>query len=288
MKEMQVRKLSQRDLEKLSAFLDGELDAKETAQVEERLERESVLRDALTELRQTRQLLRALPHMTPPRGFALTPEMVASRKPKFAYPVMKLASALAVAAFVLVTGVDVFVVAKEPAALPFNLAQRSIVEAPAMEADAFDVGESADMADDDAAAPLAEPDDEAYALDAAVEGEGLLQTSIPETEIPMEEVDADQEIPAEPPADTEKAYEGVEDSGETATEDMQHDGTGGAGVAPTVSSSGEGEAIGDEIEERKTDWSIDQVPPIRLLEIGLAILCIVLISTTLLMRTSSR
>ena len=295
MKEIQVSKLSQRDLERLSAYVDGELTVEQTAEMEARLKREPVLQDALEELSQTAQLLRSMPQVTPPRGFALTPEMVASSKPRFGYPVLKLASALAVAAFVVVIGVDVFGSAKDSAALPFNLAQRSIADAPAMEADALDDGEMAfavggseDMAEEDATAPLAEPAAEAYASDAAVEGEGLQQTLIPEAEKPAEEMDDEHEIMPEEPVDVEKSCEGVDNGGVTVTEEMERDSTGGAEIAPTMTASVESEAKVDEMEERRTDWSIDQVAPIRLLEIGLAILCIGLISATLLLRASSR
>jgi hypothetical protein len=278
----------------LSAYVDGELTAEQRAGVETRLKREPALQAALEELRQTVHLLGSMPQLTPPRRFTLTPEMVARSKPSFGYPVLKLASALAVAAFVFVIGVDVFGSTKGSTAFPVNLAQRSVADAPAMEVDSmhdgempFAVGESEDVVEE-AAEPLAVPAEEVYDSEAAGEPEGLEQTSIPDAELPAADTGDEQEFMAEEPADVEKTYEGADNGSATVTEEMERDSASGAGVAPTATSSLEGEALVDEPEERGTDWSIDQVAPIRLLEIGLAILCIVLISTTLLLRASSR
>jgi hypothetical protein len=96
-----------RDLENLSAYLDGELTAPEVARLEARLEAEPALKAALAELRATSQVVRSLPRLRVPRSFTLTPQMAGIRPRRAAYPVLRLAAALATIGFVLVSGVDV-------------------------------------------------------------------------------------------------------------------------------------------------------------------------------------
>lgn len=96
-----------RDLERLSAYLDGQLSATDQRELVARLDREPQLRQALEELRQVRKALRALPPVRPPRNFTLTPAMVgrASARPSrgFAYA---WASALATLALVSLAVAD--------------------------------------------------------------------------------------------------------------------------------------------------------------------------------------
>jgi anti-sigma factor RsiW len=68
--------LSRRDIEALSAYLDGELDSRERARVEILLNEDPEMREALNTLQQTRALVRSLPKVKVPRNFSLTPEMV--------------------------------------------------------------------------------------------------------------------------------------------------------------------------------------------------------------------
>lgn len=67
--------LSERDLELLSAYLDGDLAAQDKRALDERLAREESLRAALGDLRASRELLRSLPLLKAPRSFALDPAM---------------------------------------------------------------------------------------------------------------------------------------------------------------------------------------------------------------------
>ena len=85
-----------RDVEKLSAYLDGQLKPSEAARLESRLQSEPELASIFEELRQTRSLLRQLPQRRAPRNFTLTPKMV-GRKPPLprTYPVFRFATALA-------------------------------------------------------------------------------------------------------------------------------------------------------------------------------------------------
>ncbi|MBP8973267.1 MAG: hypothetical protein KBH93_05265 [Anaerolineae bacterium] len=71
--------LSERDLELLSAYLDGELAGPDKGALEARLAREESLRVALHDLRANRQLLRSLPLLRAPRSFALDPAVYGRR-----------------------------------------------------------------------------------------------------------------------------------------------------------------------------------------------------------------
>jgi hypothetical protein len=96
-------RISERDLETLSAYLDGQINARERAQLEARLRAENELRGAYEHLRTTRALLRSAPKIRAPRNFTLSPRMVGNRQTgKRQYPVLSLASALASVLFVLV------------------------------------------------------------------------------------------------------------------------------------------------------------------------------------------
>jgi hypothetical protein len=101
----QLRLLSRRDLEGLSAYMDGRLAPAEAAALERRLEDDAQLRGALQELRETVGLLRSLPSRPVPRSFALSPEAIGRRAVRW-YPVLQLGTALAGLAFVVVIGLD--------------------------------------------------------------------------------------------------------------------------------------------------------------------------------------
>ncbi len=294
MNEMQVRKLSQRDLERLSAYLDGELNAKQAARIEARLDREPLLRDALEELRQTARLLHSMPQVTPPRHFTLTPEMLKSHKHRYAYPALKLASALVAAAFVFVIGIDVFGAVKGSDEFAINFAQRSVAEVPAMDADVEEAedmvaaeGESEEVVGE-AAEPLAESAAEAYEEDIAVGAGGGEQTQLPESETPAEEMEEPEALAPEAPTAIGKTVEGVDNEDDAMADEGPWDGSVGLDTAPTLATTIEDDVGTYDGEKPGQEWSYGRVEPIRLLEIGLAILCIVLISATLLMRVSSR
>ena len=88
--------LSFRDVEKLSAYLDGQLKPSEIARLEARLQTDPQLASILKEMRQARGILRQLPQRRAPRNFTLTPKMVGTKPPMpRTYPVFRLASALA-------------------------------------------------------------------------------------------------------------------------------------------------------------------------------------------------
>lgn len=89
--------IDDRDLDRLSAYLDDALSPAERAAFEQRLQSEAELRLALEDFRAMRALLRKLPTLRAPRSFALTPAQV--RRPPLimlaASPIVTLASAAA-------------------------------------------------------------------------------------------------------------------------------------------------------------------------------------------------
>jgi anti-sigma factor RsiW len=100
-----LSRLVPRDLDTLSAYADGALSGAERIALEKRLEQDPALREALKEIRTTSALLRSLPQVRPPHSFTLTPEMAGVR---LRTPFLQLATAVAVVAFAVTVGVDVF------------------------------------------------------------------------------------------------------------------------------------------------------------------------------------
>jgi len=101
-----INKISPRDWETLSAFLDEQLTTKERAQLVARLEANPDLSEALENLRRTRAMLRRVPRLRAPRNFTLTSEMAGARPgtrslPEI-YPVLRLASVLATFFFLVI------------------------------------------------------------------------------------------------------------------------------------------------------------------------------------------
>jgi hypothetical protein len=117
-------RISPRDWEALSAYLDGQLSPNELTRLEKRLRLSADLRAALEDLRRTRALLRSQPRLKAPRNFTLTPEMVGRsapqrsfrRSPSSLYPTLSLASALAGLLFVVILVTDLLNLG--PAAIP--------------------------------------------------------------------------------------------------------------------------------------------------------------------------
>jgi len=99
-----------RDVELLSAYLDGQLSSSEASRLEARLSSDEGLKASLEELRGTRALLRKLPQRRAPRNFRLTPQMAGIRPPEpRAYPAFRFATALAALLFVAAVGLNAFV-----------------------------------------------------------------------------------------------------------------------------------------------------------------------------------
>lgn len=103
--------LSDRDLETLSAYLDGEISRKDRERLEVRLRADEDLRDSLEQLRRTREVMRSSPSIRAPRNYYLTPEMVGRvDTTRRAYPILRLAAAFASVIFVLLLIGDLFTV----------------------------------------------------------------------------------------------------------------------------------------------------------------------------------
>jgi anti-sigma factor RsiW len=115
-------RITGREWEDLSAYLDGQLSPKESARLEEKLRARADLRHALKDLSQTRTLLRSQSPVRAPRNFLLTPKMVGERQPPARsfrlFPVMRLASALAMALFILVLAGDLLSNGRQPGGMP--------------------------------------------------------------------------------------------------------------------------------------------------------------------------
>ncbi len=91
-----TRQPSFRDVEKLSAYLDGQLSTAETARLEPRIAADPALAAVLEAMRQSRSVLRRLPQRRAPRNFTLTLRMAGLRAPTpRAVPVLRFATVLA-------------------------------------------------------------------------------------------------------------------------------------------------------------------------------------------------
>jgi len=94
--------MNPRDLELLSAYLDGQLNSSDSARFESRLASDESLRTALDNLHSTRSLLRQLPSRRAPHNFTLTPQMAGIKPPTpRTVPVFRFATALATFLFII-------------------------------------------------------------------------------------------------------------------------------------------------------------------------------------------
>ncbi len=94
-----------RDLEQLSAYLDGQIPQSERTRLESTIKSDPALASALEELRQTRALLHRTPQRRAPRNFTLTPRMAGIRPPvPRLVPVLSWASAVAMLLFIFTLG----------------------------------------------------------------------------------------------------------------------------------------------------------------------------------------
>jgi anti-sigma factor RsiW len=129
-------RITGREWEDLSAYLDGQLSPKESARLEEKLQARADLREALNELSQTRSLLRSQPAVCAPRNFTLTSKMVGARPAPARsfqlFPVMRLASVAAAVLLVVVLAGDFLTGGRQPAFAPVAF-QSMPMSAPAVE-----------------------------------------------------------------------------------------------------------------------------------------------------------
>jgi hypothetical protein len=118
-----------RELESLSAYLDGELNLADRQALVARLQHEPDLQARLEQLHRIKLTVGYLPRLRAPRNYTLTPEMVAVRSQKkspFMAP-LRLASALAAILLVVLFGAE-FLLTSGPLASP-QTASAPIMEA---------------------------------------------------------------------------------------------------------------------------------------------------------------
>ena len=100
-------RITDRDWEALSAYLDSELDTKEREKIESRLERNPELRAALSDLQKIRTLFKSHVNAPIPRHFTLSPEMAGipqrTHQLPTVFPALRLASVVATILFVLIS-----------------------------------------------------------------------------------------------------------------------------------------------------------------------------------------
>jgi hypothetical protein len=102
-------RLSSKEWERLSAYLDGQLGERERQQVEEWLRTRPEVREAWQSLRQTQHVLRHARRRKAPRNFTLTPAMVGAPSPRPRSPlVWQLAPALAIFLVIIVVMLEFF------------------------------------------------------------------------------------------------------------------------------------------------------------------------------------
>lgn len=99
---MMKMQISSKDQELLSTYLDGELPDRQRIRLEARLQNEPELKKVLTELYQTRRLLRTTPRLKTPRNFTLKPETVGLPKAAVSRNYFRFRMVSAIASFLLI------------------------------------------------------------------------------------------------------------------------------------------------------------------------------------------
>ena len=93
--------LSMRDWERLTAYLDNQLNPQQRNKIEQRLIIEPDLQSAMQELKRTKIMLRSVRRRKVPYNFTLTAEMVKPRPLPTLFPVLSITSALATVLLVI-------------------------------------------------------------------------------------------------------------------------------------------------------------------------------------------
>lgn len=124
-----------RDVEQLSALLDGQLHPQEAARLQQRLAADAELQAIYRQLSQSRTLLRQMPVRRAPRNFTLTPQMAGVRAPvPRSFSFFRLASAFASLLLVLTFALNGLggLTASTPASAPaYGVGGGPMLEAPA-------------------------------------------------------------------------------------------------------------------------------------------------------------
>jgi anti-sigma factor RsiW len=184
-----------RDIENLSAYLDGQLSASDEARLEARLKTDPGLVSVMNDLRVARGMLRKLPARKAPRNFTLTRQMVGLKPPMpRSYPLLRLATVFASILFLF----SFTATALSPM---FSLSS------PAPEASMFGMGGGCDGPCGDAAMESAPATEEVPAESApAVEDPSMQEMAPAATEAPAEAAEDSTRI-TETPSEKEAAPE---------------------------------------------------------------------------------
>ena len=95
------QQLSPQEWQLLSAYLDNQVSTTERNQIEKQLTSDAAYRQAAESLRQTRTVIRGMPLRRVPHAFTLTPDMVKARRKWGLFPALRLSSAFAAIASVV-------------------------------------------------------------------------------------------------------------------------------------------------------------------------------------------
>lgn len=205
-----------RDLEALSAYLDGELPADERTQLEAKLEADQDLGNWYEQLRRTRAVLRNTPQMRAPRNYFITPAMVGVKEKRtLAFPVLRFASAFAALLLVLLFIGDFFVfpglVLAPERSSQFVESVQEALEQPVLETQVQERLAAAEAPEEPPMEePMVEPMVEAEVAEDAAEGN--ISSMMGET--PM----MDKVTPTQLPAPVEEAGEVMGGGGEPSVE----------------------------------------------------------------------
>jgi hypothetical protein len=279
-----------RELERLSAYIDGELSPREARKLEAQLQRDPSLMQALEQLRSVKVQVGTLPEVRPPRNFTLTADMLGVKPAVLAYPVLRLATAVAAVAFVALVGVDLFTgnvgggfvarsVAEPAAEAPMMLEQEALDTAKVEPGEAGLEGGAPEAAVE---APLEESEPEAQAM-------------APEAEVAEEDMTAaegglgEQERAGEP-HEQDPAEEPLEVPPDEAPMEEE--------ISPSYSATSVPDGATNEFSSADEEWTdLVETPTratpqgaywLRGIEIGLAILTLSLGALTLWVRRRSR
>jgi anti-sigma factor RsiW len=257
-------RIARRDLERLSAFLDGELSPAEAEVLGARLATDKQLSGTLEALRATAEAVRSLPEVSAPHSFALTEEMV---RPRRAYPFLQLSTAVAALGFVLVVGADLLISSARSNAL--GVPEQAF----------FAADQLAPEAEEQLAAPALA---EAPALEGEQDESELPAAAEPEADS-VEDAD-DGLAQGFLRSDEAAAGEELAERGAAERETLAEEEPVGEGALKTDAAQepSAGELIADrDLAEDETSLSLSLL---RAIEIGLGAVVIVLIGLTLWVR----
>jgi hypothetical protein len=254
-------KVSLRDYEALSAYLDGSLEERNLVRLEKRLQVEENLKQELETLRRTRLILRSQPRLRAPRNFTLTPQMAGVRQQARiymgAFSALRLASVLATIFLVLVMAGDLIGSSMKPQTITASdLPQEAPLGMPAFGlggggGGGSDISSEAEIAESQIAEEAAAAKEAAVEMPAAQSTDTAAMKAMPEAGALQAEPalqSAPPSVAAEEPGASEERLPAAESEGEINDDGM--------------------EAL-DEADLQQTGW-----PILRILQVLLAVLAV--------------